>query len=277
MSSFALSIGTALALESLFTGDRPPYDPQRPLPEHVDIKKYDELWVNLSTLVRNIYSSVPTAVQASLMAVDLFVTLESEVDIIRALVEEGSRGRTKVVFYTTDATRLAKRHPHAKLREDTTPKQLMYGALKDLVLKEFQKRHAHIPGIMTFHEKLTPPQAKKALIVTHDAYDLLSWEAFDVLHLLESHTGLLKKRQQWYTKYSNGKDLMRIPFNSCFMQVFGDNVHFHPFPAKDRNLLKQTADERGWTALTTRDRLVLSFQLLADPVLGQLLLDMLSE
>lgn len=277
MSSFALSIGTALAFESLFKGDQPPYDPQRPIPQHVDIRKYDELWINLGTLVRNIHSSVPTAMQAGLMAVDLYVTLESEVDIIRSLVTDGSHGRAKAVFYTTDDKRLAARHPHANPRLDTTAKQRDYTALKDLVLAEFHKRHSHIPGVLTFHEKLTPPHARKALILSHDAYDLLSWSAFEELDLLESHTGLLKKRPQWYTKYSNGKDLMRIPFNSCFMQVFGDNVHFHPFPAKDRNLLKQIADERGWTALTTRDRLVLSFQLLPDQVLGQLLLDMLSE
>jgi hypothetical protein len=278
MSSFALSIGTALAFESLFPkGDRAPYDPLRPIPQHIDVKKYDEVWVNLGTLIRNIYQSVPSNVQAGLMAVDLYVTLESEVDIIRSLVTDGSLGRTKVVFYTTDDKRLKARHPHAKLKIDTTDKQRAYTALSELVLAEFHKRHSHIPGVMTYHEKLTPPHHKKALILTHDAYDLLSWQMFADLHLLESHTGLLKKRPQWYTKYHSGVDLMRIPFNSCFMQVFGDSIHFHPFPMKDRMAVRTLADERAWTYLSTKDRLVYSFQQLSDPILAQLLLEMLNE
>jgi hypothetical protein len=277
MSSFALSIGTALAFESLFKGDRPPYDPQRVIPEHIDIKKYDEVWVNLGTLVRNIYSSVSTAQQAELQGVDLYVTMESEIDIIRSLIDDGSMHKARVIFYVTDDARLHARHPHGKIRHDTTDKQRMYTALRQVVLKEYLKRHHNIPGIYAFHEKLTPEHKRKALILTHDAYDLLSWPAFSELHLLESHTGLLKKRHQWYTKYTNGKELMRIPFNSCFMQVFGDSVHFHPFGIKDRLHVKELADRMEWTPLTTRDRLVLSFELLEDKVLGRLLHEMLSE
>lgn len=277
MSSFALSIGTALAFESLFKGDQPPYDPLREIPQQVNIRDYEEYWVNLGTLVRNIYSSVPANVQNDLMAVDMYVTMESEIDIIRSLVSENSNGHTKLVLYRTDHSRLRQRHPHAKFRLEITDKQKMFGALRDSVLDEWIKRHSHVPGNHAYFEKLVPGYKKKTLIMTHDAYDLLSWPSFGELHLLESHTGLLKRRPLWYTKLHNGKDLMRIPFNACFMQLFGDSVHFHPFPMKDRELIKSTAVEREWTQLTTRERLMYSLEQLPDKVLGKLLLEMLSE
>jgi hypothetical protein len=277
MSSFALSIGTALAFESLFKGSLPAYDPERKIPQHIHIKEYDEMWINISTLIRNIYSSVSTADQNHLMAVDLYMTLESEIDTLRGLIQDGSLEKTKFILYATDDSRMKARHPHALIRYDTTDKQRMYNALKDVVLQEYLKRHRHIPGVYVFHEKLTPEHKHKALILTHDAYDLLSWPAFSELHLLESHTGLLKKKPQWYTKFANGKDLMRIPFNSCFLQVFGDSLHFHPFPLKDRLAVKELADQRDWTALTSKDRLILSFQLMQDQVLGKILQEMLSE
>ncbi len=277
MSSFALSIGTALAFESLFKGDQPAYDPTRPIPQAIDVRDYEQVWINLGTLVRNIYSSVPSASQAAMHAVDLYVTLESEVQTIRTLVSDGSFDKTQAIFYVTDDSRLAARHPHAKLRKENTPRQLGYANVRDLVLQEYLKRHSHIPGNLVFHELLTPASRKKVLILTHDAYDLLSYQAFTELHLLESHTGLLKKRTQWYSKYSDGKALMRIPFNACFMQVFGDSVHFHPFPFKERNLIKEMADQYNWTPVTTKERLKLCFELMPDVVFRSLLLDMLSE
>lgn len=277
MSSFALSIGTALAFESLFKGDRPAFDPHREIPQQVNIRDYQEIWVNLGTLVRNINSSVPSQVQDQLMAVDFYVTMESEIETIRSLVHDGSGGKTRLVLYRTDHSRLKAKHPHARLKEDTTPKQQMFAGLRDAVLGEWIKRHSHIPGNNAFFEKLTPEHKKKTLILTHDAYDLLSWPAFGELHLLESHTGLLKRRSMWYTKYTGGKELARIPFNSTFMQVFGDSANFHPFPGKDRTTVKNTALEREWTQVTTRERLVLSFQLMPDRVLGKMLLEMLSE
>lgn len=277
MSSFALSIGTALAFESLFKGDRPPYDLTRVIPQHIKITDYDELWVNVGTLLRNIHSSVPAGTQASMSAVDLFLTLEQEIDIIRSLVMDNSQNRVKLVLYATDDKRMKARHPHAKFRVDITERQIAYTALTELVLNEYLKRHSNVPGVMVFHEVLTPPNKKTALIITHDAYDLLSWQAFEQLHLLESNTGLLKKRAMWYTKYHSGKDLMRIPFNSCFMQIFGDKVHFHPFPMKDRVIVKNMADDRQWTTQTTKDRLVYSFEQMSDRVLAALLLEMLRE
>lgn len=277
MSSFALSIGTALALESLFKGPLPVYDPARVIPQHIEIKDYEQIWINLSTLVRNIYSSVPTADQMLLMGVDMFLTLESEVEIIRSLINDGSLGKTKVVFYVTDDSRLAAKHSHAQMRKDVTDKQRAYTHLKTVVLDEFLRRHRNIPGLMVFHERLLPAQKTTALVLTHDAYDLLSWPMFEQLHLLESHTGILKKRTQWYTKYHNGKELMRIPFNSCFMQVFGDSLHFHPWALQDRKEIKDLADRREWTALTTKERLVLSFDLMPNKVLAQVLKEMLGE
>ena len=278
MSSFALSIGTGLAFESVFKGRTAPYDPDRPIPNKVNITDYNELWINLSTLIRNIYSSVSSQEQASLMGIDLYLTLESEIETIRSLVIEDSNNRTKPIFYVSDHSSLEAKHPHARIRFDTTDKQRMFTAIKDTVLKEYLRRHMAEADTKMFDEHIYPTgPAKKVLILTNDAYDLLSYTEFGDLHLLESHTGLLKKRSLWYTKYHQGKELVRIPFASCFLQIFGDSVHFHPFPIKERLAIKEMADARNWTALTTRDRLLYCFTEMKDKALSEKLLAMLKE
>lgn len=277
MSSFALSIGTALAFESLFKGNLPVYDPDRVIPEHIDARKYDEVWINLSTLVRNIHSSVPSKEQAEMMGVDLYVTLESEVEILSSLINEGTNASTTAVFYITDDSKLPVKHPNARIRLDTTDRMRAYTALKDVVLSEFVKRNRDKKWLKEFKEEIFPEVSNRVLILTHDSYDLLSHSRFNTLHLLESHTGLLKKKAMWYTKYIQGKELMRIPFNACFMQVFGDSLHFHPFPIRDRREIMELADTRKWTALTTKERLIYSFNEFKNVELRQKLLVMLNE
>ncbi len=63
VSGFPLSIGTGLALESILEPVQEVYDPQRVVPEKIKLNKYDAIWFNIDTLVRNIVGSVPTEVQ----------------------------------------------------------------------------------------------------------------------------------------------------------------------------------------------------------------------
>jgi hypothetical protein len=48
ISAFPLSISTSLALESIFTPKLPPYDPNRIIPEHINLIDYQEIWINFS-------------------------------------------------------------------------------------------------------------------------------------------------------------------------------------------------------------------------------------
>ncbi len=277
MSAFPISIGTSLALESIFAPMQAPYDPERPIPQKVNISSYDSLWVNLMTLYRNIIGALEKGGDERVMAGDLSDTMEFEVDLIKRLVQEATFGKTRVVFYASSYKDLARHHPHAKLREATTDKQKQYQHLMELTLNTFVKGQVKSDSIELFDRKLKPKRRDKTLIMTNYAYDLLSHPEFESLDLIESHTGVLKGRGLWYTKFSNSKELMRIPFNVAFLQVFGDSQTFAAMPIKLREQVMALADQYNWHAFTTKDRLLLGFADMPDKFAGMTLKQMLSE
>lgn len=58
VSAFPLSVGTSLALESVFNGVQEPIDPNRVIPQKVEINNYDAFWINVGTLFRNLYNAL---------------------------------------------------------------------------------------------------------------------------------------------------------------------------------------------------------------------------
>lgn len=276
-SSWPLSIGTALALESLFTGPDPVYDPDRVIPVRIDITAYQEVWVNLGTLFRNIMGSVSSADQDRAMPGDILDVLEIETDLIDEIITQHSQGTVKVHYYSCDYDDLEKLYPHAKLRAESTTKQILYAQNRDLVINEYHKRHGQQEQIHRFKSLIKAPTKSKAIMISHDALDLISATYFGTLHLLESHTGVLKRQALWYTKYSNGKELARIPFNAAFLQIFGDSQHFHPFPIAVRKRILALSEEFKWTWLTTMDRLKLGVELIEDRELSKQISEMLKS
>lgn len=258
-SAFSLSIGTSLSMESIFEGQKPAYDPERPIPNKIDIGKYDEFWINVFTLYRNIIGSVPSNLVQSLMPDDIAYVLNEEIELIRELVKMYTGDKVKVITYSCDYrfSDLKKKHPHAKIRTDTTDRQRM---MTDLTgqsisyyyrlspLNEFSKHYSlGIGDVKSI--------SKKVLLLSNYAYDLLSNNKFLKMDLLESHTGVLKEKPKWYTKYTDGKNLNRLPFNSCFLQVFGDSQTFHPMDKALREEVKSLAEEKNWNTLTSNERI----------------------
>jgi hypothetical protein len=277
VSAFPLSIGTALAFESLFDGSQPPYDPERTVPERISINNYTQVWINVATLYRNILGAVDSSMASDLVIDDILAVLMEEIDTITDLVKTATYDKVPVLFYRSKYEGLKSAHPHANLRVDNTPKQVDYSTMQSLVLNHLYRVHAGDLGLHEYKRKLTPSGFPKALMITHVPYDLLSYKEFGELDLLESHTGVLKKRVAWHTKLQNGKDLTRIPFNACMMQVFGDLQTFHPMPIAARRLIMDLSNQYEWHALSTLDRLRFSFDSLKDRLLADLLKSMLSE
>lgn len=277
VSAFPLSIGTALALESIMDGIQPPYDPQREIPARINLNQYAEFWVNIETLHRNIIGAVPSDVQKGLLAGEIIEVMVEEAGLIKELIENHTHGQTKVVFYRNLQKGLAKAHPHARLKKPKTDNQIAADSLLERCCEIFFKHHKGHGDYRVFDRLLTPLGKPKTLIITHQAYDLLSDKNFDVLDLLESHTGVLKKKSLWYTKLHGGKDLVRIPLNACTMQVFGDSVTFAPQPTPLRAQVVELSEKFEWHALTTKDRLRFSFDTMRDRFAAEVLKEMLSE
>lgn len=247
---FPLSIATELAMESV-CGTHPD------LPVAVaTILKTDQLWVNVRTLFRNFYEALDKETAQAIVPVAIANALLEEMDTIDSIVRQYSKGRAKVVFYFSNYKGLNSRYRQAKIREDRTPKQEAYTKLVndtvDNLIKiapdAFKGFDLRI-GDKTSHDANT-------VILTNYAYDLISYREFKELALLESHTGAIKHRSQWYTKYQNGKDLPMMPFREDLLQVFGDSQTFHPLDIKIRKELIDLAILKKWSATTTTDKIL---------------------
>lgn len=276
MSAFMLSIGTSLSFESLFPGTQPAYDPERPIPNKIDLNDYDELWINLFTLFRNIVGSVPTVKVPGLMAEDVAYVMGEEVDLIQELVSMNTDNRVKVIFYSSSYKDLKKHFKHANVRADNTEKQRQMTDLLTASINSFYKYQTKRDSLKHFNLYLEPLNSsnKKVLLLSNYAFDLLSYKKFMRMDLLESHTGVLKDRSRWNTKYNDGKNLVRMPFNEMLLQVFGDSQTFHPMDKNLRKDIIELAQSSQWNPLTTDERVRFTVGNLKNPYFVSILREM---
>lgn len=261
ISAFPVSVGTSLSLESLFSPRLKPYDPDREIPQHVAVADYQEIYINLSTLFRNIIGSITREAFFSATAFDIKETLISEIDVINSLFQNEGSGLCRPVYYHCTYKGLQSKLPNAiRLRQDKTDGQKFYRHKHDEVMKLlFKSTDEHFE----FDYDIKPKQRTSAMIITHYPYDLLSYTRFSKLDLLESNTGKLKQRHQWSSKYYpvGDSDLSNLPFLRKLLLVFGDRVLIQPSDMKLRRLILEIAEKRRWTALTTESKMIQDFEL----------------
>lgn len=256
VSAFPFSVGTSLALESLFSGPNEPIDPDRQIPQQVNITDYNELWINVGCLFRNLYTAIPRDRVQDTVSRDCVDALVDEMTQIRELVNEQSQGKTRVIYYICSYKGLEKEFKGATRRIPNTDKQKFYQNLLDETLNKLVRRvkETHELDIKEFDVNIFPDERVKALVITHYAVDLLSAKRFRSMDLLESHTGVLKKFNTWYTKYFSGKELMMIPFNEHLIKFFGDNDLIVPFHFKVRRVIQEVAERNKWNYATSMSK-----------------------
>lgn len=268
LSAYPLSVGTSLAFESLFPTTNPSIDPDRVIPNKVNMTEYQELWINVGTLTRNMIGSLSKEGALRVTSPQLTSALLMEIDVITSICKNEGGSRVKPIFYVSNYVKVQKKaSQYVKLRTDDTPIQKIYHALYEQAIKGVFKETGPTTQMRIFDSDIgvTPIDSKdyvstktKAVIMTHIAWDLTSHKHFDKLDLIESHTGVLKPRQTWYTKYQGGKELPMIPFMSGFLCVFGDSEHFRPIDIRLRRDLVELANECKWTQVTTKDKIKLN-------------------
>lgn len=265
LGQYPLSVATSLAIESA-CGIHPDIKVSAP-----PIRDYQYFWINLRTLYRNMLGALDGEAAGLVVDESLAEAIQSEMDMIEKIIGEVS-SYTKIQFYVSNYKGLEQKYPHAVIRRDSTEKQKHYTALQTSALKILLAMDRH-PGtdehhhrIAVFELKLKPkPQAGKTLMLTHFPFDLCSAKEFGELVLLESHTGAIKERAQWYTKFLNGKDLPMIPFREDMLQIFGDAETFRPGDIRLRRELIDLAVKYRWTAVSTRDKILYAIEQLKNP------------
>lgn len=260
-SGFPLSIGTALAFESIFKPIQPVNDPNRQLPEPVKLENYDECWINLSTLYRNLLSSVKPEVWLHANTESIVSTLLNEIEIIQALFQNEGMNQVSPVFYHTSYDGYRK-NPKigVLLREPNTDQQKVYSQKFNDAFKKMLKL---TDDILQYDQTINPPRKVRVLMITHQPHDLVNYNHFSHLDLLESHTGVLKPRVRWNTKYCPiaNENLFHLPFNRKLLLVFGDRVLIQPMPIKFRKTVLESSFKRNWTPMTTLDKINMDLEL----------------
>ena len=268
IGQYPASIATSLALESA-NGIHPEIKVRSP-----PVREFQELWVNLRTLYRNFMGSLDRTAAKTVGAADIALVILEEMETISSVMREAVGDKFAVHYYLSDYGGLELKYPRALIRTDNTDLQREYTSLQNQALTKVLQLVE--PGLIyVFNREIKPPHPTKALILTHYAYDLLSHKSFQELVLVESHTGAIKRKAQWYTKYHDGKNLSMIPFREDLLQVFGDSETFRPQPASWRKALIDTATKYSWSQVSTKDRIKFGIDQLKDPDMRAALSEML--
>lgn len=264
-SAFPVSVGTSLALESVFVSDSPSIDPDRQIPQKIEITDYNELWINLHTLFRNAFGSLTREGSSQVLPREMVQIMEDEMEMISSIASQQSNYLVNTIFYLSQYRGHERKYPHARLRKLTTDNQKNYYTLLMASVNALVDRHKLDKSMRYFDDSLKNDNKPKALLLSHMAYDLLSVKNFQVLNLLESHTGVLRTPASWYTKYYDGKNLPPMPFSKVLMQVFGDKETFSVMDLKLKREMIELAKSCRWTPATTVDKLKNDIHKLTNP------------
>ena len=265
---YPISIATSLAMEGLF-GIHDNIPPQPTLP----VTNCDAVAVNARTLVRNILGSHDKA-NSQFISVEYVVRLLlDEILTIKNILEIETQGRVQVFMYIPSYKFLKIRYRNAIIKEPTTEKQIAANKFEEDCIELLLKRQGDIHVSFSVVDlDITFNKDPRVFLITHLPIDLLHFKDVKSVALLESHTGIVKYSNQWYTKLKNGKDLYRIPFDVMSIQFFGDSGGmFVPYENKMRKVLLEIAEKNQWTQLTSKNKIVGDVMRDYEPVLASII------
>lgn len=245
MSGFPVSIGTGLALEAIFTPIEESLHeaPPTPLP---DPSIYTSYVFNVETLIRNLLNSLTYQDTITIRHKHFLEVIVEEIHFLSSFFESNN---TQALFYTNSYQYFRDTYKD-KIRNPTTDKQHLTSAIIDYVLKHAPRE---IQEVQQFSKDISFGKDQKSLLLSHVPADLLSFSKFSTLDLLESHTGTIKSRRHWNTKYYPipQEDMSFLPFLEYLWSVFGDRQLIKPSPIKERKQLLINMQKAGVNPLTS--------------------------
>lgn len=241
--SHPLSIGTAMIFEA----------------ETTMINEIDaHFLVSIPTLIRNLISSISSTVNWSrLHTEDIAEAITMEMDELTKILPSIKTFKS-ISFTFPSYSDLTKRYPMGKLRETLTEKQQRQHDIIEDIREQFLKNKLDIGHQISFPDTLLDKINKPTTILTGFPVDLLSLYQFPSLTLIESHTGRIKTRKEWYTKINTergDKTVFRFPFNKFSLQLLGDGVFFLLSSRQLKLEAYALADKYKWNTLTTDGRI----------------------
>lgn len=256
ISSFGVSVGTGLMLESIIdTPTTERIDNERIIPNKINYQNYKGLIFNFYTLLRNMVNSFETPIKYETKHVPiLFKEVIDEFNIIRDIFSVYTNDEHYVKLFIPSYKKAIEIFNINKKYEG-----LLYIEKNKTLEKDFNKYFLDINKTNTIYNKSYhfPNEYKinDYLICTHMAIDLLGSNKF---HLLESHTGKLKKQVEFNSKYAKfgNNDMSILPFNDILLFLLGDNQLIKGVDVKYKKIIYDTAVIRNWTPATTRQKVI---------------------
>lgn len=264
MGSMPISIATALAIDGLYNR-HPDLKKQSPLPA----TKAHVLYINVRTLFRNVFGAIGDSDKAmSVKASEYADCILQEMDEIRTQLMQEEHP-LEVVYYLPTYKDIAKYMGNGELRPLTTDNQKQKNKLENDTLQAIHDAYKGVEDkpFIDVNVEIWSKTYRNIFIITHLPMDLLNLKNTSEVFLLESHTGRLKPKNMWYTKFAVDKS-PKIPFNKGTMLFYGDSGNiFKPQPIKARKRLLEVAEKRKWNAHTSRERMIQGLELEVEPYL----------
>lgn len=220
-SSFGISIGTGLMLESLFSPTHLRFDPTRQVPNIVNHDLYKYHFINMITIVRNIIQAFEVKIDPKVILSDRNM-IDTFIEEIHTLYSLYSGSKITLVLYYNDIVKTSSIYNKGKERPETQP-LILNKAIQNFLVKSNLK--VVIPKQVNVLEKiLTLPKLnsnERMLLTTNIPCDMCSPNEISVI---DTHTGLLYGKDLFYKKYNplGTKDMSNIPFNEKLLYIIGD-------------------------------------------------------
>lgn len=257
--AYPISIATSLALEGIsHTGEYLDRGPKPP------VNNMECIMVNLRTLIRNVIGAFPTTEQLALSDRIVYQSCKDDLDAFTEYVL-GFNANCEVVLYVSTYDTINKDFKEVNFKKFETVKQLALESIERSVVNRFRDNDKEL--LTEFDYKLS--SLKRCVLLTHHPIDLLSYYSFPDLTLLESHTGILKERKDWYTKLNLPKGCTTIPFNRAMLCIFGDKVFINGQLPKVKKAIISVSEKYTWNPLVTVSKQIADCKRANEPHLGE--------
>lgn len=257
-----VSIGTALALDGLYNR----HPDMKPSP-YLPASKATQIYINGRTLFRNMYNAIgDTDIAMRIKNEDYAEALLVEIDEINKAIQAETHQLAVYVYFPSYKS-LGAYFPRGELKEATTEKRKRYIMLENGVLQFIHDKYKKVEDkpFINIDCVLKIEHPTSTFILTHLPMDLLLAENYTELFLVESHTGRVKSKRLWYTKFGTERD-SRIPFNKAMLLFFGDSGNIFKAQHKSsRDELRNIANKRDWNWKTSLTRIKTGLQLSKEP------------
>lgn len=263
MGNNYISIATNMAIDGLYNR-LPDVPKERVKPATLG----NAVYFNLRTLFRNVWGAMNAIDAANVSVQDFADVLEQEMNVILNTLSE-EQPPLEAFFYAPSYKDLYKDYPNAELKNIKTDKMSHKVLMENRVLALIKQSTSIQIPILFNDLEIKTDVPYKAFFLTHYPVDLLHTVGFNKTYLLESHTGLIKGPDKWYTKIGtkNLEGGERIPFNRATLQFFGDSSMFKSQPMSAKKRVAEVARTYKWNQQTTKARMLDTLKLAGE---GQL-------